>query len=209
MNQKKIEQFVAQEMAGFDPSHDFNHALAVTKNTAQILSHMKPEDLPAHVDATEITYLAAMLHDVADHKYLKGQAFIEAKTRLEALLDSVVLEPEKKIVLDIIGNVSFSKEKRGELQDLGPYQVLRDVVSDADKLEALGDVGLQRAIDFATARHPGASDEAIRQQVVDHAHDKLLHLIDYFRTEPGRALAARATEPIKRYVDRPVGLAQE
>ena len=81
---------------------------------------------------------------------------------------------------------------------------MRDIVSDADKLDALGELGLQRCFDYARATNAGASEEAIYQQVVDHCHDKLLHLIDYMHTSESKNLAREEMKVIEAFVRKTV-----
>ena len=79
-----------------------------------------------------------------------------------------------------------------------PIRTLRDIVSDADKLEAIGVVGLARCIEFR--RETAQSDDTYEAMVADvarHCDEKLLRLAsDYIRTAPGQALAA----PRHRYL---------
>jgi hypothetical protein len=98
-------------------------------------------------------------------------------------------------VLNIIDNISYSEEAKGKLITLQePYQTYRDIISDADKIEALGEVGLRRCIQFSEA-HNG--------NVIEHCHEKLLKLLPngFIRTESGKKLAISGHEFILNYVN--------
>ena len=76
-----------------------------------------------------------------------------------------------------------------------PYQTYRNIISDADKLEALGEVGLRRCMQFSEA-HNG--------NVIEHCHEKLLKLLPdgFIRTNAGKKLAVPGHEYILNYCNR-------
>jgi HD superfamily phosphodiesterase len=146
------------------------------------------------------TLCVAWLHDVADHKYdFDG----ELKKKLSDFLAEHFPE-EHKILEEIISRISYSREvksieEHGKVdweEVLGQEEVLiRNIVSDADKLEALGVIGLKRCLEYTKHAYKGLyKSEMPKDKLVDrvkrHAEEKLLHLKDaYIRTEPGKKLA--------------------
>ena len=167
--------------------------------------------------------LVAMLHDVNDHKYDKDgslgkvvESFVAetAQAFLNSLSsssddDSPSAASIAKLVMNTISAISYSKEKkRGmrwfEKELPGDWTLVRDAVSDADKLEAIGASGLVRSFEYnACVLHETGelahmiakngtegTRQAIAQNVVEHADDKLLHLKDEFIvTHAGKFLA--------------------
>ena len=186
INLKKVIDFVKTNTSSYDESHDFNHALSVFENCQKIV---ELEGLD--VDWDIIGY-SALLHDVCDHKYTSSIT----KDELFRFIEENLNHEKAKHVLSIIDNVSYSKEAKGKLTTLQePYQTYRDVISDADKIEALGEVGLRRCIQFSEA-HNG--------NVIEHCHEKLLKLLPngFIRTKAGKELAKNGHEFILNYVNK-------
>jgi len=174
----------------YDESHDFQHHVDVLKNTSSILG----------ADEERVCYLAevaAILHDVCDHKYVDT---IEAnKQRLDTFLSGIT---DGDAIGWIIDNISYSKEVRGGYpQHIDPQvQRARNVVSDADKLEAIGTKGINRCYQFTSAFNPALSSTEVTALVLQHCHDKLLGLPSYMRTQAGRSMAAQRHSETKKWV---------
>eukprot|EP00940_MAST-03C_sp_MAST-3C-sp2_P001570 g1570.t1 len=149
----------------------------------------------------------ALLHDVLDHKFsdVDDDTF---QNFLRTLYDK---DPEIiEWVLKVIECISFSKEKRrgmryyeDELKRNAEWIFRRNVVSDADKLEALGAVGAARC--FATQKHfaevakENFNIDRLLDGVVQHCHDKLFILSSrYMRTETGRSLAKGREDELRK-----------
>jgi uncharacterized protein len=177
---EQLMQFVRDKTANFDASHDINHAIAVYRNAVLIAK----EELPDYDD--DILQYACLLHDVCDHKYANALPSNE----LHEYITRNLCEGKARVVIDVIDNISYSQEVKGLRKELNtPYQ---DIVSDADKLEALGEVGLERCIVYT--EEIGGS---VPGDVVKHCHEKLLRLKDYYmRTNKGKAMA----EPLHRVI---------
>lgn len=69
--------------------------------------------------------------------------------------------------------------------------LMRDVVSDADKLEAVGKSGLERCIEYQKEIHPDLSERERMDKVIEHGYDKLFYLDDYMHTPFGKELGRR------------------
>ncbi|KAK3240629.1 hypothetical protein CYMTET_49540 [Cymbomonas tetramitiformis] len=79
---------------------------------------------------------------------------------MRAYLSKLVCKREAELILKIIDNVSYSKEVKRGLDTFDSESALaaRNVVSDADKIEAIGVKGLERCADFAREMNPSASE---------------------------------------------------
>ena len=176
-----------------DESHGLQHMIDVTKN-ACLISY----DMDLSVDTWKKIIISSMLHDVLDHKYEHNE---ELSDKVSRFIDVVIPEHKNKIYL-VINSISFSKEAKEGMRyfekDLGNSEwiVVRDIVSDADKIEALGEIGFNRCVKFTkesfAKKHPRKTftDEDIIDNVWKHSQEKLLLLYNhYIVTTPGKGLA--------------------
>lgn len=149
-------------------SHDVNHTMRVYRNAQRIAQDEPGCDL-------EVVALASLLHDADDHKLFQTQGNANARAFLAA---QHVGEERIERICEVINGVSFSKN-RGRR----PMTIEGMVVQDADRLDALGAIGVART--FAYGGELGRSLESS----VRHFHEKLLLLKDEMNTDAGRALA--------------------
>ncbi|AYV75555.1 MAG: putative HD superfamily hydrolase [Terrestrivirus sp.] len=187
-----VINFVSEVTKQFDESHDVTHAICVYNNTMNIINSMK-NNFDFDYD---IVMMASLLHDVCDYKYPNSIT----RNELEAFILSQVSKEKTKIILDIIDNISYSKEMKGQLVELiSPYNIYRDVISDADKIEALGQVGINRCITFTRER-----GGKVPEDVITHCHEKLLRLLPerFIRTEEGKCMAKPFHDEIVEYVNK-------
>ena len=181
----KVTAYVEQYMSNYDGSHDFNHIQRVLRLAKHIQSRT-PNTSP------EIVTLSALLHDVGDKKYLKPG---EDSSRLVfTTLQSFGASAElaEKVQTICLG-VSYSSEvkdpqKVADLIELHPELA---VVQDADRLDAIGAVGVGRAFAFGGAKGRGMDD------TIEHFTDKLVKLEEMMKTETGRALARERSARIE------------
>jgi uncharacterized protein len=191
--------------ATYDESHDYKHHVQVLKNAMNIFNEMYPKKSstkPEYDMLRTMIFYAAILHDTIDSKYPEG--LIEKTKTLETFLDDCCPN-ESEHIKWIINNMSYSKEKKNGYPNHfnNIVQLARDIVSDADKLEAIGEIGLVRCRQFTVAMNPNASDEAVTKLVVQHCHDKLLLLkSQYIRTPHGKKLAEPRHAVIQKFVDK-------
>ena len=121
-----------------DPAHDFQHVLRVYRNAEKIC---KEENVP-----TELVLCAALLHDLISYpksdKRSKLSSIESAKKAKKILKKFDFLENEIKIICDSIEDHSFSR-------NVVPKTIEGKILQDADRLDALGSIGLARV--FATS----------------------------------------------------------
>lgn len=207
-----IEQFNINDVADacylcltltieYDESHDYLHHYQVLKNALEIIRGLNIENnLSSYTQLVNYVIYSCLLHDVVDPKYSKNLKYKD--DTLNSFLQSK-LGDDWVSVRWIIDNMSYSKEKKNGYptapNDL--LQLARNICSDADKLEALGENGLKRCYQYNRATYPSATEQEITQFVVDHCKEKLLHLKDrYIRTSVGKLLAEKGHSIIEQYV---------
>jgi HD superfamily phosphodiesterase len=193
----KLSTFVADICSDRDASHGHLHMMAVATNALKIYSELRPDLTNSR--EVELVMVSAWVHDVIDHKYIESNLHLayDLNNFLTKLFDfdlSMLGD-----VMSIVTNISFSKEKKiqslmGEVrwEDFLPAHIveLRHIVSDADKLEAIGMIGIHRCKEYITEQNPLISLEEINKKLLAHANEKLLLLAtDYIRTDPGKKMA--------------------
>lgn len=162
---------------GNSGGHDAAHSLRVYRNALRIAESEKGCD-------TEIVALAALLHDADDHKLFHTEN--NANARL--FLTAQKVTPEKiERICEAINAVSFS-QNRGRR----PQTLEGRIVQDADRLDALGAIGIARTFAYG-GEHGRSLDESVA-----HFHEKLLLLKDELNTETARKLA----EPRHAFLER-------
>lgn len=159
--------------------HDVKHSLRVYKN-AMCLADFYPDC------SRQIISLAALLHDVDDYKLFDTKNNENARNFLKNLK---LTEYEIEQICSIINEVSFSKN-RGKR----PQSIEGKIVQDADRLDALGAIGIART--FAYGGRCGRTLEASLQ----HFYDKLLLLKDEMNTEEAKEMAEERHEYLKDFI---------
>ncbi|PHT54639.1 hypothetical protein CQW23_03125 [Capsicum baccatum] len=195
----KAEELVERRMRGNDASHDAAHAFRV-RDLALSLAHQ--QGLSSSPHSMLIVELAALLHDIGDYKYVRDPS--EARIVEEFLQDQGVQDEMKIKILDIIKGMGF-KEEVGEVANRN-YSIEFGVVQDADRLDAIGAIGIARCFTFGGSRHRVLHDPRIQprsdlskenymnkeeQTTVNHFHEKLLKLKDLMKTKAGKERAEK------------------
>ncbi|KAM0001452.1 putative HD/PDEase domain-containing protein [Helianthus debilis subsp. tardiflorus] len=197
---RNAERLVEVMMKGNDASHDAAHAFRV-RDLALSLAH-EEEALSSSPISLQIVELAALLHDIGDYKYLKNPS--EEKI-VEEFLEKEGLDTDKSSkILAIIKNMGFKEEINGVTN--GSYTPEFGVVQDADRLDAIGAIGIARCFTFGGSRNRVLHDPNIQprsdlskdqymnkdeQTTVNHFHEKLLKLKDLMKTKAGKARAEK------------------
>ena len=160
--------YIQDLFRGNSGGHDAAHSLRVYR-TALLIAEGEPGcDL-------ETVALAALLHDADDHKLFQTEGNANARS----FLNAQKVAPEKiERVCAAINAVSFS-QNRGRR----PETLEGKIVQDADRLDALGAIGVARTFAYG-GEHGRSLDESVA-----HFHEKLLLLKDELNTETARKLA--------------------
>ncbi|QUG41554.1 HD domain-containing protein [Psychrobacillus sp. INOP01] len=183
---KQCENLVKQVYMHFDASHDFQHIERVRKNAFDIADTEPTAD-------REIIELAVLLHDVSDPKYAAE------KQEEDRIIKQLNLSEEKIAqVKEVIKAISFNGGHEIEAET-----VEAKIVRDADRLDAIGAVGIARTFAFggAKGRLLYNADETPRENMsveeyrtkktasVTHFYEKLLKLTTGMQTKKGKELA--------------------
>lgn len=200
----KTEAYVRNKLEGEGSGHDWWHIHRV-RNTALKLGQEEKADL-------FVVELTALLHDIADHKFHGGDEEIGPATAREWLSNLNTDESVINHVCEIIRDVSF---KGAEVET--PMKTMEGkVVQDADRLDAIGAIGIARA--FAYGGHKGRelhnpniqpeshdSFDSYKKSAgptVNHFYEKLFLLKNRMNTASGRKLAEERHEFMKEFVER-------
>ena len=206
MSQKEIiqktEEFVKNTLDGTESGHGWWHIYRVWQMAKHIAQAEK-------VDLF-VVELGALLHDIADSKFHDGDEEIGPKKARE-FLATIGLEGEIiEHVASIVGNISFKGEKHVQ-----PFKSPElDVVQDADRLDAIGAIGIARVFSFGGHKNREMYDPEIKPQVnmtkdeykkagitsINHFYEKLLLLKDRMNTETGKKIAAARHEYMENYL---------
>ncbi|MCR4598188.1 MAG: HD domain-containing protein [Acetatifactor sp.] len=172
-------EFIKKLFEGNSDGHGIDHAMRVYHN-AMIIAQTESCDM-------QIVALAALLHDADDHKIFHTEENANARGFLK---EHGVTEGEIEWIVTIINAVSFSKNK-----DKKPKTVEGMIVQDADRLDAMGAVGIART--FAYGGKHGRDMESS----IQHFHEKLLLLKNLMNTEKAKELAKKRHEYLQGFLD--------
>ncbi|KAF2840381.1 hypothetical protein M501DRAFT_932251 [Patellaria atrata CBS 101060] len=185
-----VEVYVKDFMSRFDASHDYNHIKRVLALSKSIMNSEREKKVNVIFD-TDTVILAALLHDVGDKKYVEPDH--DPENQIADLLRERGASEELALKVQMIAtHVSFSTEmKNPELINtiISQYPELA-IVQDADRLDAIGAVGIGRAFTFGGAKR---SKDGM-QQTIDHFTEKLEKLGSMMKTETGKRIALERTQ---------------
>ena len=198
--------FVKQELENAEGGHDWFHIERVFNTSKLILKNEQADPL--------IVQLAALLHDIADPKFHNGdenigpdiaRTFLESQAVNEEVIDHVVL---------IIKHMSF-KNSLDKSKDSFTSKELQ-IVQDADRLDAIGAVGIARAFNYGGFKNRELYNPDVppnltmskeeyktsKAPTINHFYEKLLLLKDKMNTTTGRKLAEERHEFMLLYLDQ-------
>jgi len=185
-NISTCKELVRSIYDNMDASHDVQHIERVYRNAEAILETEPEAD-------GEIVRLAVLLHDVSDAKYTESK---EAEERILNALD--LTDEQRQHIREIIASVSFNGGNELEARTIEAR-----IVRDADRLDAIGAIGIARTFAYGGARGRKLYDEAEVARTdmsveeyrskstasVTHFYEKLLLLKDRMVTDKGRQMA--------------------
>lgn len=182
--------FVKKTLANAEAGHDWFHIERVYRTAQTINTHEKADEL--------IVALAALLHDIADSKFHNGDEEIGPKTAGKFLQDIGVDPGIVFQVQEIIRNLSF----KASFDPVKFSSRELDVVQDADRLDAIGAIGIARAFTYGGYKNRVLYDPAIPPKLnmnkeeykqttaptLNHFYEKLLLLKNLMKTDTGKIM---------------------
>ena len=197
--------FVKKELVDAEGGHDWFHIERVYKNSL-LIAKTEPVNL-------EVVQLAALLHDIADSKFNNGDEAIGPNKARAFLLKQNVSTETIEHVANIIAHLSFSKS----LDNNSTFQSKElNVVQDADRLDAIGAIGIARAFNYGGFKNRALYDPAIKPKLnltkaeyktstaptINHFYEKLLLLKDQMNTKTGKRIATERHEFMLAYLEQ-------
>lgn len=208
MNKPRIieetTEFVRHKLLDAEGGHDWFHIERVLKNAREIAAG---EEVDLFV-----VELGALLHDIADYKFHNGDESIGPEVARKFLAQQQVSEE----VIDHVGNIiTWVSFKGGNEQQAFTSPELK-VVQDADRLDALGAIGIARTFNYGGFKNRPLFDPAVKPNLnmtkeeykvskaptINHFYEKLLLLKDRMNTETGKKVAAERHEFMEQFLQQ-------
>ena len=207
MNQKIVIQstvdFVKMTLLNAEGGHDWWHIHRVWQLAKHIAESEKADLF--------VVELGALLHDIADSKFHNGDEEIGAQKAREFLS---ALAVEEKIIVhveNIINNISF----KGGKQEQQFKSIELDIVQDADRLDAIGAIGIARTFNYGGFKNREIYNPGIKPDLnmtkeqyknstaptINHFYEKLLLLKDRMNTNTGKSMAAKRHQFMEQYLE--------
>lgn len=197
-------EFVKEKLKGAEAGHDWYHIERVWK-LSQSIAETENCDL-------QVVELAALLHDIADPKFHNGDETLALKVSRKFLESQQASAEVIENVLFIIKNISF--KNRGEVPADLPIEL--KIVQDADRIDAIGAIGIARTFNFGGFKNNLMYDPEIKPKLnmskeeykksdgttINHFYEKLLLLKDLMNTEKGKEIARERHDFMLQFLDR-------
>jgi len=188
----KTIAFVKEKLQNAEGGHDWFHIERVYKNSVLIARDEQ-------CDLT-VVKLGALLHDIADSKFHDGDETVGPRTARAFLEKEAVAAETIDHVIKIIENISF----KGGNFEKNFSSIELDIVQDADRLDAIGAIGIARTFNYGGFKNRALYDPNIAPNTkmskeeyknndaptLNHFYEKLLLLKDKMNTASGKAIAA-------------------
>lgn len=195
--------FVQQKLKDAEGGHDWFHIQRVLKNAREIAAGES-------VDLF-VVELGALLHDIADYKFHDGDETVGPKIAGAFLKEKQVPEEVIQHVAQIITSISF--KGGNELQAFTSPEL--SVVQDADRLDALGAIGIARTFNYGGFKNRPLFDPDIKPNLhmskeeykkseaptINHFYEKLLLLKDRMNTATGKKLADKRHKFMEQFLE--------
>ena len=197
--------FVKTKLKHAEGGHDWFHIERVYNNSLLIA---KQEDVN-----TIVVALAALLHDIADSKFNDGDETIGSKIASKFLLsenvDSEIIEHVSKIIDNMSFKNSFDLNTRFTSREM-------EVVQDADRLDAIGAIGIARCFNYGGFKNRSLYNPEIKPNLnmtklqyknsdaptINHFYEKLLLLKDQMNTKTGKRIALERHNYMKNFLNQ-------
>jgi uncharacterized protein len=183
--------FVKKKLDNAEGGHDWFHIERVYKNALSIADNEVCDDT--------VVKLGALLHDIADSKFHDGDETVGPKIAREFLASNDVDEATIQHVINIIENISF----KGGNTEKQFSSIELDIVQDADRLDAIGAIGIARTFNYGGFKNRPLYNPRIapnlhmskeeykknKAPTLNHFYEKLLLLKDKMNTQTGKQIA--------------------
>jgi uncharacterized protein len=203
-NIARAVEFVKGELDHAEAGHDWWHIQRVWNNALKISDAQEVDDL--------VIELAALLHDIGDAKFHGGDESV-GPAKVEDFLNTLPLDsPRKEHIIQIVRYISFKGGHNEGKFDSPEFRI----VQDADRLDAIGAIGIARA--FSYGGHKGRifydpdippnmnmdreEYKSSTTPTINHFYEKLLLLKDLMKTEKGKELAQERHRFMEQYLDQ-------
>ncbi|WKW46281.1 HD domain-containing protein [Myroides sp. JBRI-B21084] len=197
-------QFVKAELEGAEAGHDWFHIQRVYKNALHILKTEKANE--------QVVVLAALLHDIADSKFFNGDESIGPKKAMDFMTSIDINDEVKNHVVKIIENISF----KGGNFNRNFHSIELDIVQDADRLDAIGAIGIARTFNYGGFKNTPMHNPDIPPKLnmtkqeykahngttINHFYEKLLLLKDLMNTQTAKHLAEKRHAYMLGFLDQ-------
>lgn len=197
-------EFVKEKLEGAEAGHDWFHIERVWKLAKKIAETESCNQ--------EVVELAALLHDIADPKFHNGDETLALRVSREFLESQNAEEELIEQVLFIIKNISF--KNRGEVPQNLPVEL--KIVQDADRIDAIGAIGIGRTFNFGGFKNNPMYDPNVEPKLnmskeeykksngttINHFYEKLLLLKDLMNTEKGKEIAGERHDFMLKFLDQ-------
>ncbi|WP_421945724.1 HD domain-containing protein [Pedobacter sp.] len=201
---EKTINFVKKTLENAEAGHDWFHIERVFKTALNINKIEKGDEL--------IVSFAALLHDIADPKFNNGDEELGPNVASDFLKSINVNEHIINEVKLIIQNMSF----KNSFDKAGYTSKEMNIVQDADRLDAIGAIGIARAFTYGGFKNRVLYDPEIKPEqhlskesyknttapTINHFYEKLLLLKDMMNTERGKAIAEKRHNFMLSYLEQ-------
>lgn len=196
--------FVKEKLENAEGGHDWFHIQRVFKNALLIAR-------TENCDET-VVKLGALLHDIADSKFHGGDETVGPKAAREFLEKEGASEDTIEHVVQIIDNISF----KGGNNEKTFSSIELDIVQDADRLDAIGAIGIARAFNYGGFKNRAMYNPQISPNLsmtkeeyknsqaptINHFYEKLLLLKDKMNTQTGKEIAQKRHEYMQGFLSQ-------
>jgi len=196
--------FVKKELEGAEAGHDWFHIQRVYNNVLNLLKTEQANE--------QVVVLGALLHDIADSKFHNGDETIGPKKAMDFMTSIDINDDVKQHVVKIIENISF---KGGNFNKTFHSKEL-EIVQDADRLDAIGAIGIARTFNYGGYKNNGLYDPEIQPKLkmtkeeykkhkgttINHFYEKLLLLKDLMNTETGKRLSENRHQYMEGFLEQ-------
>lgn len=201
---KKAAEFAKKTLDGETTGHDWWHVYRVWQTAKHIGNNEKADMF--------VVELSALLHDIADWKFYGGDETVGPKTAAAWLtkqkIDQIIIDQVYEIILTMSFKGAGVKTKMNHIEGM--------IVQDADRLDALGAIGIARAFAYGSSKNRQIYNPKIKPvqhrsatqyktpdgTSINHFYEKLLLLKDRMNTKTGKKLAVEKHKFMEEYLKR-------